>query len=123
MFVDISDIAYEVSEMLTIQGIEDVVADEYGLQTQTSLPEINVSCMVVENIDKVLDISTGSYLPKVTYDLYIPYSTVNSEQLNGATVTRGNGIRYTIVSQPIRRAYASHVVYVAVEERVKDDRA
>lgn len=123
MYVDINDIASEVMELVTIKTRSDVKADEYGLQTLSLLPEIKVGCIIVENVSKSLDVSTGSYLHKVVYDLYIPYKIAKENRLVGSEVVRMDGQSLTITTTPIMRSYASHAVYGATERKVYDDRA
>ncbi|MEG0151558.1 MAG: hypothetical protein RR744_00065 [Cellulosilyticaceae bacterium] len=124
MFVDISELAndLDVIEKITILPLGSTTSNDYGEQSESSEKKIYVSCIVTEKQANVLDVKTGSYLPKVTYQFYIPTQTVYANKLKGATITRENGMELIVSSNPLVRKYVSHCVVEATEKRVVDDR-
>lgn len=120
MYVDISELAYDdsVTESISILPLGKSTSDDYGAQSPSTEKPIEIKCVVVEKTTNVLDVKTGSYLPRMMYRFYIPTSIVYKNELKGAEITREDKSKLIVVSKPIVRKYVSHCVVEATEMRV-----
>jgi len=121
MRVNMNNLARGHSELLTFKLIGDTYLDEYGIET-SSFPEIKAKCIVSEEITNTLDVSTGSYLKRITYQIYVPYKIAKENDIIGAFLTRSNGQELIVSQTAIMRSYASHAMFIATERKVWYDR-
>lgn len=124
MFVDISELAGDlgVAEKISVTTLKGATADEAGIQVNPEEEVFETVALLIEKSVNVLDVGTGSYLPKITYDFYMPREILVGKKLKGSTIKRENGTEYIVTSDVIIRKYVSHCVVGATEKRVVDDR-
>jgi hypothetical protein len=114
MNVDISDIISEIYEIVKIQSVDGVTADEFGIPTPFVLPQFNQQVAIVDLSNSYMGSFGGSYTAEKIYEMYIPYSVLSEHMLEGAFVARSNGERLIIKGSPVSKPYGSHAVLTLV---------
>jgi hypothetical protein len=114
MNVDITDIISEVYELVKIQSVDGVTADEYGIPTPFVLPQFNQNVAIVDLENSYMGSFGGSYTTEKIYEMYIPYSVLSEHMLEGAFVARSNGEVLMVKGAPVSKPYGSHAVFTLV---------
>lgn len=125
MWVDITSLIKEtgVGQFIDIQLLPSTTnTGDYGVADDDDGELLEkVFCAMVENVDRVVDSQSGSYISRVTYDFYIPYQYSIGRDLEGAKIKDSYGKNYTVTHRPINQKYVSHCVITATEDKLTHD--
>lgn len=128
MWVDITSLIKDtgVGEYIDITLLPKVTdTGDYGVidysddENDENVEKIEeVFCTMVEVMDNVVDTYQGSYVPRVTYDFYVPAAICLENDLTGAKITTSDGRKFMIGQKPLVHRYVSHCVVTATEDRL-----
>lgn len=117
--VDLRDFLGEVGvkESLVVHVRIPDMTDEYGAQQPLDPIGVPVEGVVTEKVTTGIDTSTGSFLERVTYKIYLDKTKYGHIDFIGSEIEfRGKTLKTT--SELLRRPYASHFIVSATEKKV-----
>lgn len=124
MFVDVSSLLNNVNvvEFVDIYCYDkNNEPDEFGIVSPISHTKIeNVACGIIENLDNEFDTNSGSYVSRVVYDFYIPYSVYSSNNLSGAIFQTSDKRKFMGSKILLSKRYASHAIIRCTEVKYND---
>lgn len=122
MWVDVTSLIKDagVGQYIDIELLPDETnTGEYGVAYDDTGEKLNgVFCTMVENVDRVVDSQSGSYISRVTYDFYVPYQYSVGRNLEGAKITDSENRVFTVTHRPVTQKYVSHCVVTATEDKL-----